>query len=106
MVDMNKERGASFEHESGETAVRPRSSGEGLESGSKPKAHAERGFAAMDPSMQKEIARKGGAAVSKDREHMAQIGRKGGEAVSKDREHMSEIGRKGGKSGSDTRSSN
>jgi hypothetical protein len=53
----------------------------------------------MDPALQKEIARKGGAAVSKDREHMASIGRKGGEAVSKDREHMSEIGRKGGKAG-------
>jgi hypothetical protein len=27
---------------------------------------------------------------------MAQIGRKGGEAVSGDREHMAQIGRKGG----------
>jgi hypothetical protein len=27
---------------------------------------------------------------------MSQIGRKGGEAVSRDRQHMSEIGRKGG----------
>ena len=80
-----------------------------------------RGFAAMDPAKQKEIAskggkaahqkgtaheftpdeartagRKGGEAVSKDRAHMAQIGRQGGEAVSKDREHMSRIGREGG----------
>lgn len=39
-----------------------------------------RGFAAMDPRAQREIARKGGAAVSQDREHMAAIGRKGGEA--------------------------
>jgi general stress protein YciG len=39
-----------------------------------------RGFAAMDPREQREIARKGGAAVSQDREHMAAIGRKGGEA--------------------------
>jgi uncharacterized protein len=29
---------------------------------------------------------------------MADIGRKGGEAVSEDREHMAEIGRKGGES--------
>jgi general stress protein YciG len=29
---------------------------------------------------------------------MANIGRKGGEAVSQDREHMSRIGRKGGES--------
>jgi general stress protein YciG len=43
-----------------------------------------------------EIGRKGGERVSQDREHMAQIGRKGGEAVSGDREHMAEIGRKGG----------
>ena len=33
-----------------------------------------------DPSEQREIARKGGEAVSEDREHMAEIGRKGGEA--------------------------
>jgi hypothetical protein len=44
------------------------------------------------------IGRKGGEAVSEDREHMAEIGRKGGEAVSEDREHMAEIGRKGGES--------
>ena len=80
-----------------------------------------RGFAAMDPERQREIARKGGKAahqkgtahqfssdearaagrkggetVSKNRDHMAEIGRQGGEAVSKDREHMSKIGREGG----------
>ena len=43
-----------------------------------------------------EIGRRGGERVSQDREHMAQIGRKGGEAVSGDREHMAQIGRKGG----------
>ena len=45
-----------------------------------------------------EIGRRGGEAVSRDREHMAVIGRKGGEAVSQDRERMAEIGRKGGRS--------
>jgi uncharacterized protein len=40
--------------------------------------------------------KKGGDAVSKDREHMAEIGRKGGERISQDAEHMAEIGRKGG----------
>ena len=40
----------------------------------------ERGFAAMSDSDQREIARKGGEAVSQDRQHMSQIGRKGGEA--------------------------
>lgn len=84
-------------------------------------AQSKRGFAAMDPEKQREIAskggkaahakgtahefsadearaagRKGGEAVSKNREHMANIGRAGGEAVSKDREHMSRIGREGG----------
>jgi hypothetical protein len=39
-----------------------------------------RGFAAMDPNEQRAIARKGGEAVSQNREHMAAIGRKGGEA--------------------------
>ncbi len=55
-----------------------------------------RGTAAMDPDTRKEVARKGGLAVSRNREHMAEIGRKGGQSVSKNREHMAEIGRKGG----------
>jgi general stress protein YciG len=50
----------------------------------------------MDQEKQREIARKGGQAVSRDRQHMASIGGKGGEAVSRDREHMAAIGRKGG----------
>jgi uncharacterized protein len=83
----------------------------------------ERGFAAMDPEKQREIAsrggraahergtahessadeareagRKGGETVSRDREHMAEIGRRGGESVSRDRAHMAEIGREGGES--------
>lgn len=41
---------------------------------------ANRGFASMDPEQQRAIARKGGEAVSRNREHMAQIGRKGGES--------------------------
>lgn len=55
-----------------------------------------RGFASMNAEKQREIARKGGRAVSRDRTHMAAIGRKGGMEVSKDRQHMAEIGRKGG----------
>lgn len=39
-----------------------------------------RGFASMDPEQQRQIARKGGEAVSGNREHMAEIGKKGGEA--------------------------
>ena len=63
----------------------------------------ERGFAAMDPRKQREIASKGGRAAHEQgvaheftSEEARAAGRKGGEAVSKDREHMSEIGRKGG----------
>ena len=43
------------------------------------------------------VGRRGGEAISQDREHMAAIGRKGGEVVSRDRERMAEIGRKGGR---------
>jgi general stress protein YciG len=60
------------------------------------KRTSNRGFASMTPEQQRAIARKGGEAVSRNREHMASIGSRGGEAVSKDREHMSKIGRKGG----------
>ena len=63
-----------------------------------------RGFASMDPDRQRQIAREGGkAAHEKGRAHQfdsneARVaGRKGGEAVSRNREHMSEIGRKGGR---------
>jgi len=38
-----------------------------------------RGFAAMDEAKQREIAKKGGETVSRNRQHMAQIGRKGGQ---------------------------
>lgn len=55
-----------------------------------------RGTAAMDPKTRQEVARKGGLAVSRNKQHMAEIGRKGGQAVSKNREHMASIGRKGG----------
>lgn len=65
-----------------------------------------RGFAAMDEQKQRSIARKGGEAVSRDREHMSEIGKMGGVAVSRNREHMAAIGRKGGEaSGGSARSS-
>jgi uncharacterized protein len=40
-----------------------------------------RGFAAMNPATQREIARKGGQTVSRNREHMAEIGRRGGSST-------------------------
>jgi general stress protein YciG len=62
-----------------------------------------RGFAAMDAAKQREIASKGGrAAHAQGTAHefspdeAREAGRKGGQAVSRDREHMSAIGRKGG----------
>lgn len=57
----------------------------------------------MDSTKQREIARKGGrAAHAKGTAHeftpdeARAAGRKGGEAVSRNREHMAEIGRRGG----------
>src|SRR5947209_4787098 len=68
-------------------------------------ATSKRGFASMDPAKQREIASKGGrAAHAKGTAHEftsdeARVaGRKGGEAVSRDRQHMSNIGREGGHS--------
>jgi general stress protein YciG len=62
-----------------------------------------RGFGAMDEAKQREIASKGGKAAHEKgtaheftSEEAREAGRKGGEAVSKDREHMSEIGKQGG----------
>jgi hypothetical protein len=68
-------------------------------------AEDKRGFGSMDEDKQREIASKGGKAAHEkgtahefSSEEAREAGRKGGEAVSKDREHMSDIGRKGGKS--------
>ena len=44
------------------------------------KAPSPRGFAAMDPKRQREIASQGGLAVSQDRKHMAAIGAEGGKS--------------------------
>src|SRR3954464_10597410 len=62
-----------------------------------------RGFASMDRGKQKEIASKGGkAAHAKGTAHefdsgeAREAGRKGGLAVSQNREHMAKIGRRGG----------
>lgn len=62
-----------------------------------------RGFASMDEEEQREIASKGGKAAHEkgtahefSSEEAREAGRKGGEAVSQDKEHMSDIGKKGG----------
>jgi general stress protein YciG len=65
---------------------------------------SKRGFAALDPDKQREIARLGGRAAhaqGKAHEFTSEearvAGRKGGEVVSNDKEHMKEIGRMGGR---------
>jgi hypothetical protein len=93
----NEERQSELTDESGRTGERSASSRIRTPGGS------HRGFAAMDQQKQREIASKGGRAAhvkgtahqwSSDEARAA--GRKGGEAVSQNREHMSAIGRRGG----------
>jgi uncharacterized protein len=62
-----------------------------------------RGFASMDPQLQRVIASQGGKAAHEkgtahefNSDEARVAGRKGGETVSRDRDHMSQIGRKGG----------
>ena len=62
-----------------------------------------RGFAAMDPKLVSELAKRGGKAAHRagtahqfTSEEARVAGRKGGEAVSRDRAHMAAIGRAGG----------
>jgi general stress protein YciG len=62
-----------------------------------------RGFASMDREKQREIASKGGKAAHAkgtahefDSDEARDAGRKGGQAVSRNREHMAMIGRRGG----------
>jgi uncharacterized protein len=70
-----------------------------------------RGFAAMSPERQKQIASEGGRAAHRqgvahewNSDEARKAGRKGGEIVSRNREHMSEIGRRGGQSSGGRRS--
>jgi general stress protein YciG len=62
-----------------------------------------RGFASMDKELQRRIASQGGRAAHEQgtaheftSEEARLAGKKGGEAVSQNREHMAAIGRKGG----------
>jgi general stress protein YciG len=72
---------------------------------SQTRTRSNRGFASMDREKQREIAAKGGrAAHAKGTAHefdsgeAREAGRKGGQAVSRNREHMAAIGRRGGQS--------
>jgi general stress protein YciG len=62
-----------------------------------------RGFAAMDPDRHRLIASRGGRAAHEKGvahqftpEEARKAGKKGGQALSQNREHMAEIGRRGG----------
>jgi general stress protein YciG len=75
----------------------------GSQGGAQARSRSNRGFASMDRDKQKEIASKGGkAAHAKGTAHefdsgeAREAGRKGGVAVSRNREHMAAIGRRGG----------
>jgi len=78
-------------------------SGSQQSGGGASRTRSNRGFASMDREKQKEIASKGGrAAHAKGTAHefdsgeAREAGRKGGMAVSRNREHMAAIGRRGG----------
>ena len=80
-----------------------RQNGSGSQQGNSARTRSNRGFASMDRSKQREIASKGGrAAHAKGTAHefdsgeAREAGRKGGVAVSRNREHMAAIGRRGG----------
>jgi len=75
------------------------------------RSRSNRGFASMDREKQREIASKGGrAAHAKGTAHefdsgeARDAGRKGGVAVSRNREHMAAIGRRGGEASGNSRS--
>jgi general stress protein YciG len=79
--------------------------------GAPTRTRSNRGFASMDREKQKEIASKGGrAAHAKGTAHefdsgeARDAGRKGGVAVSRNREHMAAIGRRGGEARGHSRS--
>ena len=81
--------------------------------GSSARTRSNRGFASMDRSKQREIASKGGkAAHAKGTAHefdsgeAREAGRKGGVAVSRNREHMAAIGRRGGEARGQARGRN
>lgn len=101
----DRERQRDVANETGRTAADSKNSsqGEGASSTAGTSRRSNRGFASMDRSKQKEIASKGGkAAHAKGTAHefdsgeAREAGRKGGLAVSQNREHMAKIGRRGG----------
>src|SRR5262245_45850374 len=79
--------------------------------GGQVRTRSNRGFASMDREKQKEIESKGGKAAHAkgtahefDSSEAREAGRKGGVAVSRNREHMAAIGRRGGEARGHSRS--
>src|SRR5215212_1250245 len=77
--------------------------GEASSDGRGSRGSSNRGFAAMSPERQKQIASEGGRAAHRqgvahewNSDEARRAGKKGGQIVSQNREHMSEIGRRGG----------
>jgi uncharacterized protein len=86
-------------------------SGRNPAGGTAARTRSNRGFASMDREKQKEIASKGGKAAHAkgtahefDSSEAREAGRKGGVAVSRNREHMAAIGRRGGEARGHSRS--
>src|SRR4051812_29446619 len=98
----DRERQRDVVNETRDAGSKNSSHAEGMSSGTTGR-RSNRGFASMDRSKQKEIASKGGkAAHAKGTAHefdsgeAREAGRKGGLAVSQNRDHMAKIGRRGG----------
>lgn len=79
-------------------------------SATEPRKRGGRGFASMDPERQRQIASLGGRAAHRSgrahefsSEEARKAGRKGGEAVSRNREHMARIGSRGGRASGGSR---
>jgi uncharacterized protein len=100
----DRERQRDVANETGRSTSGSRGQNDGMSSSAAAGTRrSNRGFASMDRSKQKEIASKGGkAAHAKGTAHefdsgeAREAGRKGGLAVSQNREHMAKIGRRGG----------
>ena len=97
-------------------SIEPQNAGSEREASSTERSNrgsSNRGFAAMSPERQRQIASEGGRAAHRqgvahewNSDEARKAGRKGGEKVSQNREHMSEIGRRGGQSSGGRRNRN
>src|SRR5687767_268897 len=101
--DRERQRNVTSEPSRSSTSPISSAGANGVGSSSSSSRKSARGFASMDQGKQKEIASKGGRAAHAkgtahefDSSEARAAGRKGGMAVSRNREHMAAIGRRGG----------